>query len=324
MVLAGDTFDWLLSDAWAGPERPWQAGRRAAAARGRVAGAALRAALPAVRIIRRWIRQGIPIPAADARGRPSAWAVDRCRFSGVLLAGDRDRWLTELASSGARLGLLFGEEWSDGIRHVRHGHDLDPLAHGHGPLPPGLDRPPTLAESLAIDLLVAFAVAARDDTALWRLVRPRLGEIASAGPAILPARIAALAADLAPAEASPALRRRLEDLWRECVDRWHAIAARDMPTCEAEFDALGDLAAWLGNPAAPRQPAALARLGASAAADRVPHRQLLGNARAEPVPGCSCHLAELSWEERLEPAAAGSAVVAVGVKDAGRGLVDAA
>lgn len=325
LVMAGDTFDWLLSDAWGGRDRPWHAGRSAAEARARVAAGTIRAALPATRIIRRWIRRGIPIPAADARGRPSAWAGSRARFGCVLLAGDRDRWLTELAGAGHRLGLLVGEEWSDGIRHVRHGHDIDPLASGRGLPSAGRGRPPTLAESLAIDLLVAFAVAAREDAALWQVVRPRLGELTSAGPANLPARVAALAADLPPAESGPALRRRLGDVWRERVDRWYAIAARDMPTCEAEFDALGDLAAWLGtrDPLRP-VPASLARLRVSPAAGRVPQRQVLRHDRAEAVPGFSCHLADLSWEAQLEPLAAGSAVVAVGVKDAGRGLVDAA
>ncbi|MFM8414922.1 MAG: hypothetical protein ACKOCX_09370, partial [Planctomycetota bacterium] len=297
LIMAGDTFDWLLSDVWTGPERPWHAGRRSAEARDRVAAATIRAALPAVRIIRRWIRQGIPLPAADARGRPSAWASSCCRFSGVLLAGDRDRWLTDLAAAGDRVGLLLGEEWSDGIRHVRHGHDLDPLAHGRDSLPVGIDRPPTLAESLTIDLVVAFAAAVRDDVALWKILRPRLGELSSAGPVGLPAGIAALVPEVTSIEAAIDLRTRLSDLWRRSVDRWHAIATRDMPTCEAEFDALGDLAAWLGDRAPLRPPpAALARLGVSLETIRGSTRHVVGHAAVDQAPAFSCHLADLSWQ----------------------------
>lgn len=325
LVMAGDTFDWLLSHVWAGRERPWRAGSSSSAARLGVAAAAIRAALPAVRTIRRWARQGIPLPAADARGRPSARASSRARFRGVLLAGDRDRWLTDLAIAADRFGLLIGEEWCDGIHHVRHGHDLDPLAHVRGALPTGADRPPTLAESLAVDLVVPFAVAVRDHAALWQILRPRLGGLASAGPASLPARIAALLPDHFPTDPRTALRRRLTDLWRQFVDRWHAIARRDMPSCEAEFDALGDLAAWLGVIDHRRPPpAALAWMVGFEVAVRGPNRHLLGHAEADRPLVFSCHLADLSWRERLEPAVGGSAVVAVGVNDSGRGLVDAA
>lgn len=325
LVMAGDTFDWLLSDVWTGRDRPWHTGRRSAEVRMRVAAAAARAAVPAARLVRRWIRQGVPIPAADARGRPSARAGSRVRFQAVLLAGDRDRWLTELAITADRLGVLVGEEWSDGVHHVRHGHDLDPLTHGPG-LPSGsCDRPPTLAESLAIDLVVAFAAASREDAMLWRVVRPWLAQLASAGPLGLPARIAALVGGGDRTEPGSAVGTRLGGLWRRCLDRWHAIARRDLPTCEAEFDAVGDLAAWLGDlaPAGP-PPASLQRLTAAARAGGAAGRSLPGHAAADQIPSCSCHLPDLSWQEPLELPAAGSAVVSVGAMDAGRGLVDAA
>lgn len=325
IVMAGDTFDWLLSDVWTGRDRPWHTGRRSAEARARVAAATVGAAVTAARIVRRWIRQGVPLPAADARGRPSAWAGSRGRVHAVLLAGDRDPWLTDLAAAADRLGVLVGEEWSDGVHHVRHGHDLDPLAHGPGLATGSSDRPPTLAESLAIDLVVTFAAAARDDAPLWQLVRPRLAEVASAGPSHLPACLNALVPDAHPAASVGSLRTRLGNLWRRCVDRWYAIAQRDTPSCEAEFDALGELAAWLANLDATRAPpASLRRLATPVAAVHSPNRSVLGHVAAGHVPTCSCHLADLSWEEHLEPTRAGSPVVAVGVKEAGRDLVDAA
>lgn len=320
LVFAGDTFDWLLTDAWAGRHKPWHAGRQAAELRARVAAAAVRAARPAVRTLLRWVRRGLPVPAADARGRPSARGITTATLRVVLLAGDRDRWLPLLAPTH-RAGLHLGEEWSDGQVSIRHGHDLDPLTHLPPQTPVAGERAPTLGESLMVDLLVPFAVAMREDPGLWPVTRPMLGDLAAARPAMMPRHLAPIVAERIGRPTSSRGRSRVETLWRDHVARWHRVARRDAVACEVEFDTVGALAAWLERPGPEGGcPAAVARLD-------LPPPARCGVLVAHPPPMSgpilTCRLAGRSWCEPLAPPP-GRGIVTIGAEAGGGGFVDAA
>jgi hypothetical protein len=325
LLFAGDTFDWLLSDTWSGRDRPWHGGVRGEEVRGRVALQSLRAARPVLRTLARWAATGIPVPAATPRGRPSEWAWQATRVSAVLLAGDRDAWLTDHAAMAARFGIATGEEWSDGERHVRHGHDLDPLTYrdraaaAHQAIAAGRGgRQPTLAESLMTDLAVPFAVAARSAVEAWPVVRPRLTALAAARPADWPAVMAGLVDE----GCEPAVVR---SLWRRAVAAWHGAAVRDLPACETEFDVLGELADWLDRGSAKTAaPAAIRRL------DVAPHGcpaevAIVADQAPALPPSLTCHgFAGPPWSESLDGPPPGPSIVAVGVGHAGTGFVDAA
>ncbi len=333
LVLAGDTLELLVSDVWSGKERPWQAGRRADAARARSLAAALRAARPALQTLRRWRRQGLPVPAAAAHGRPSLRRSCRIRLDIFLLAGDRDAWLGEAAGEAGRLGIAVGEEWSAGDISIRHGHDLDPLCSG-GPAA-DLPRPPTLAESIAVDLVVPFAVAIREDRLVWPALRAALPAIAAASPAALPGLIGRVPQAWA---AGSRLTSRFESTWRRSVAGWWAAARRDMPTSGAAHDAVDALAGWLeegsSRDAGP-PPAAVAGLEILAAGLAVTGQIVLGH--VPPIRGATGlgdaggpHLAVVhrsggpGWRESLGRPVLRSAVVAVGFAPAGPAIVDAA
>lgn len=323
IVFAGDTFDWLLSDVWAGTARPWRAGRGAAEARARVAAATIRSALPMLRTLRHWTRAGITVPGADERGRPVPRRSAVATVLPVFLAGDRDWWLQESAAAAGRLGCLVGEEWADGATRVGHGHEFEPLTHAAVPLVEDRGRAPSLGESLAIELIVRFGVAARSDAGLWPLVRPALATLSAARPSALPGRIAALL-DAAGGRAGNEVRTRLTALWRSSVARWHGVARREVPACEAEFDVVDELAGWFERiEAGAVPPAAVAGLERPVAAGSWGRGVRQGSAGCDPPSlvvisgdGCQRRLP-------LAPESPGPAIVAVG-GGAGTGFVDAA
>jgi hypothetical protein len=318
LLFAGDTFDWLLSDRWAGRDRPWHGGARGEDARRGVAAASLWAALPALRTVARWSHAGLPVPAATPRDRPSEWAVQPVRIRPVLLAGDRDAWLTDHAATAARFGVATGEEWSDGQRHVRHGHDLDPLAHRAAAATGRGGRQPTLAESLMTDLVVPFAVAARCDSDLGPRVRPRLAALSAARPSQWPA----LVAGIEPGGTEPEI---LRPTWQRAVAAWHRAAVRELPSCETEFDALGELAAWLdGGRADQPVPETIRRLD-DPARGRLAAASLVAVTGRPESPSLTCHRIDgQQWVESLGLPPPTSPVVAVGAGAAGSGFIDAA
>lgn len=320
IVFAGDTFDWLLSDVWAGRDRPWHGGGRAAAGRDRVAAATVRRARSALRVLRRWTRHGLMVPAGGGPASPAVRPARVTTVRPVLLAGDRDWWLPESAVVGGRLGIAIGERWFDGGREVRHGHDLDPLTHGRARSSVGFDRSPTLNESLTVDLLVPFAAAARDAPRLWPVVRPRLAALSTARPSAMPAHLEALLRGIAGRPGPVALA----SLWRGHVDGWHEAARRDPPSCEAEVDVLDDLAAWLGrlDPAA-SAPAAVRLLDEPPASSGP--RVTVAHPAPAGAPMLACHpAAGAGWQERLDGHPGGPAIVAVGAGRGGDGFIDAA
>jgi hypothetical protein len=251
LVFAGDTLNLLLSDRWAGNDRPWHGGCRGRTARLEVVAATLREARIPLGTLRRWTRDGLGVPVANGHGCPTGQCLSRAAVEVVVLLGDHDAGLGELSTLGARLGIQIGGVWSDGVHEVRHGHELDPVwspASGWGELP-GAEIQPTLGESLVVDLLVPFAVGLRERPAVWRIARPFVGRLSAAGPDAFPALISPLLLGLPPAE-----RSTIADGWRTAVDRWFTATLRDPPASDVEFDLPAALAPWLASAVGRRLP----------------------------------------------------------------------
>lgn len=285
LVLAGDTFDWLTTDAWCGPLRPWQAGQRARAARLAVSARTMWAAREVVGRLARWVRRGLPVSAADARGRPDWATTHRVPVRLTLLAGDRDPWLADVAAPTGRHPFGAGLCWTDGTSMVRHGHDLDPACRGDGGAARDrCGRPPTLAESVAVDLLVPFAVGLRSRETTWRVVRPLIHVLAANRPVDLPFRLAEWAAAASERGAGGMVRGVIEPAWRRAVAAWAGTARRSAPSSGADFDASEALAAvldtGLGHADVARAAALRQRL--APAAERGPGMRFIGH---PPGPG---------------------------------------
>lgn len=243
VVLAGDTFDLLTSMAWTAQARPWQRGPRARDARERVlAGAATRAGR-LLAGLRRWARGGMAVPRAGRNGRPAAGTAAHVPVGVVLLAGDRDAWLEDAQSVAGRHCIRVGAVWADSVRgvSVRHGHEFDPFTSGDGESDAvsSRDRGPTLAESLAVDLVARFGAALAADAAGWPVTRPLVAALAGTRPAQVAATFRNWRLRTA---AQPAL---VADRWRMAVDAWWREARRARPTCGFEYDPVDAVATTL-------------------------------------------------------------------------------
>lgn len=329
VVLAGDTFDWLVSSTWCGDVKPWHGGTAARAARARVAHAAMARGRRFVTAALRWARRGIAVPAADGRGRPRLGQSLRVPVQVIALAGDRDPWLGEYAAAAARHGIAVGECWSDDSVLVRHGHELDPGARRSAA---GGQGQPTLAESVAVDLVARFAFAALriPEASPWvqRLVRM----LAASRAAEIPLRVAEWAAAATGQPDATVAVARLDDLWRTTVAAWLAAAQRCVPCCEVEFDYLSSLAAWLDGAfrgdAATAIPAAIHRITAPPGTgdDPRPMRLVLGHAVEDDQPSVRVCRGAGDWEslvppERTKPVVT---IAASADREAGGRIVDAA
>lgn len=256
LVLAGDTFDWLLSAEWLGGPKPWHGTVAAREAATRVARRSIRAARRVLGPVIHWARHGLTVPAA-VRGRPGRLPIS-IPVRVTLLAGDRDAAIEHhVGRRGGRQPVTTGSRWDDGRVSIRHGHELDPACRTAGGGPAPRDRQPTLAESVAVDLVARFAAALRP---LEPGRRRLLASLAAAGPTGIPAVIAA-AIDGA-ADGSSDADSGLADAWRRSVDAWWHDARRTVPACEVEFDAVDALAGWFTDcrGAADRIPPGLDRL----------------------------------------------------------------
>jgi hypothetical protein len=247
LVVAGDTFDWLASATWCGGAKPWHGGARARESLLGVATASVRSARRLFATLTRWSRHGLPVPDADARGRPcSRAAVVPVRVT--LLAGDRDAALAEVARHLPGQPFTIGECWSDDALTIRHGHDLDPTcrrADDERAASSG-GRPPTLAESVGIDLVARFAVAVRRLTPELPGVGRLLRGLACSRPVDLPLTVAAWRAAVDRDGTLAAEQLGLvASAWRRAVADWLNAARCEVPACEVEFDAVHCLAAWL-------------------------------------------------------------------------------
>lgn len=241
VVLAGDTFDWLVSREWTGDVRPWDGGRRADAARARVVAGAVGCGERLMATLAAWMRRGIEVPLADRRGRPSPSASRPVPVRVAVLGGDRDRWLEQAAAGGmlsARAAVV-GRCWSDGEVTVRHGEEMDSFHAAFG-------GEPTLGESLAVDLIARFG-AALDDAAAFRpsggvLVRRLAGGRSIDAPARL---LGWLSAHDGGAALPESARQRLVDAWHRSVALWHRAARRLSPRGHDGVDLVGRIAEWM-------------------------------------------------------------------------------
>lgn len=341
VVLAGDTFDWLLSAEWRGRIRPWHGGAAARAAVERVAWRSVRRGRRVLGPLARWARHGLAVPTADRRDRPGH-ATTAVPVRVTLLAGDRDAALVDVARPGSRAPFSAGVVWEgDGIS-IRHGHECDPACRqlADGPVD-RTGRPPTLAESVAVDLVVPFLAelgGAAAEPTVARLIR----EIASAHPAGIPAAIRSWR-DVDGGNAYRGVDR-LASTWRRCISAWLAAARRHAPTCDVEFDALPALAAacdeaFAMTDDAPAIPAATWRLETGLRPRPLPAGRslILGHVAGGPNDGRppagggrpaaiarSGQRTDAPWETLAEPGRRPVAIAVVGRGDAGTGFVDAA
>ena len=235
LVLAGDTFDWLLSAEWQSGLKPWHGTAAARETAARVARRSIQSARRLLGPVIHWARQGLPVPAA-ARGRPGRVQLS-IPVGVTLLAGDRDAAVDDFVGGRRdRQPVTVGSRWDDGRVTIRHGHELDPACRPASGRLPARDRSPTLAESVAVDLVGRFAASAKPVLAgASRLVR----SLAAVGPIGIPAVMAA--------HVSSIDGRGVAEIWRQCVDAWWHEARRSVPTCEVEFDAVDAIAGWFTN-----------------------------------------------------------------------------
>lgn len=242
LVLTGDTFDWLLSSEWLGDVKPWHDSVERIEALARIAHRSFRRGRAVLLPLSRWARLGIDVPAARCGAGRAVVAVRV-----TLLSGDRDDGI-ERVLEGGRHAVSAGRRWDDGRVSIRHGHELDPTCAPCGPdAGHRRERPPTLAESVTVDLVARFAAA------LPPAERPLVRSLAAAGALGIPAAFAAWSKQRMGVPAG-----RLGDAWRRSVDAWWRQARRSIPAVEAAFDVVDALAAWYrpapeeGGPSCPR------------------------------------------------------------------------
>lgn len=234
LVLAGDTFDGLVSERWLGEARPWERRREAAARHAEVFHAAWRHARRPLAAVARLARRGIAVPSAGRHGRPVPSACVNVPVHAVMLAGDRDAALEGLARGGPseRLGIGVGNAWDDGAVLVVHGDAADPLAAG--------DTGPAILESLAVDLLARFAAVLVARPAFGdggrRLVRALSGCHALEMPRHLRTGLLTTTHDSADTA-------WVIDAWRRTVDRWEREARRH--DCAADHGVVDAIAWWM-------------------------------------------------------------------------------
>jgi len=254
LVLAGDMLDTLSSDRWLGSLRPWHASAAVTRLQADIVAASLRQGRRTIASLRRLARQGISVPDATPLARP---ASDRRRVVPVrmvILAGDRDRWLPaaehadpDLASWPPATCTRWGD---DGTVLIAHGHRFDPATASSDA---GEPRPPTVHESLAIDLAAAFVRQVRDARSFTG-TRVLARACAEADPLAIPTAIASW---LRHRHLDMASLLPLRSLWQQAVGRWQRQTRRDPPAIRDQgIDVTDRLAGWLdayapGNPAPP-------------------------------------------------------------------------
>lgn len=283
IVLAGDTFDWLTTLAWTEGLRPWHGGQRVGRVRADVAARALRRGRLLVRGLARWGRDGVTVPGADRRNRPTFSAASRVAVQVTLLVGDRDRWIADYAGRVARRGIVVGEGWTDGVVVIRHGHDADPLcSEGEWPAPVGRERAPTLRESVAVDLVARFGRTVLQDADLREAGTTLMPSLAGAGVLDLPDALVGSIDRLSRLGAiDPGQRDVLASTWRRAVAAWRREAVRCQPASGLQADATDLVASLLdaagescvaraGRRPTPVTTAAIDSLGGRAVGSRLP------------------------------------------------------
>jgi len=242
IVLAGDTFDWLVSAEWLGDAKPWHGSARSLERLSAVAQRSIRLGRAVVGPLLAWARRGLPLPFGMAAAGFRQTVTVPARLT--LLSGDRDAAVEQIL--GGRRGFTVGRRWDDGRVTVQHGHDRDPVCRlGHHRVSTVGDRPPTVAESVAVDLVARFAslVAERKAQA-----GPLLRRLADAGVVGVPGVVGAWQHGLAGGPDAA----WFGDVWQRSVEGWWRRARRCVPTSETEFDVVDALAEWLAAAVRPR------------------------------------------------------------------------
>ena len=243
IVFAGDTFDCLTSTAWRGESRPWRGGARVVEARRRVLAGCARHAVPLLAGLATLVRRGLRVPAADRRGRPSAATSVAVPVRLTVLPGDRDQPVVDAVAEIGDHGATVTPWWNDGRVFVAHGHEFDPVCQAYPSS--AADRPPTLAESIATDLVVPFAVALAGTVSARPVAAPLLAALAGCGIADIPTVMGGWIDADGPAGAShdPA-RADVVTAWRRAVDSWLREARRTPPESGLPASPVESLAAW--------------------------------------------------------------------------------
>lgn len=242
VVLAGDTFDWLVSREWTGDLRPWHVGRRADAARERVVNNAARRGERLLATLSSWLRNGNAVPVADRRGRPVPEVSRHVPVRVSVLRGDRDRWLEQAAHAWTRSrpgSPAVGHCWSDGVVTVRHGDEMDPLHAGSG-------SDPSLGESLAVDLIARFGVALHDIAAIRPLAGGITRRLASRSAVDASRKLLTWLEDLdAVTGCGESTMERIRDVWNRSVFHWHRSTRRLVFPVGNGVDMADRIAVWL-------------------------------------------------------------------------------
>lgn len=258
LVLAGDTFDWILSREWLGRFRPWQRGTGARETRDRVAASSRSRLRQVLGPILEAAATGIELPRACARARPDPGRSVRVPLRLSILGGNLDADLGDVFADVADgiPGMLLGTVWED--RHVR-------VEHGHGGdwSWASMRCSPSLGASLRIDLLGRFllspAVAALAPAA-WRRLADQLSSTDDA-----------VWTDPFLGCGDQAGRQALEHDWRAAVVAWRRVAGRTGIEGDVPFDHLDAIAdallggAQRGHGIAPVRDAAIAIPGIAGA-----------------------------------------------------------
>lgn len=229
VVLAGDTFDWILSREWLGRYRPWQRGAGARETRDRVVASSRSVLRQVLGPLLEAAAIGIDLPRADARSRPDPGRPARVPLRVTLLDGNLDADLgCVLADVAAAIpGLLVGAVWEDAHTRVEHGHRGD---WSWATLPGS----PSLGASLRIDLLGRF------------LLSPAVAALA-------PAARRSLADSLSSTDGAAwtepfvgcqgdGARDALEQDWRAAVAAWRRAAGATGVEGDVPFDHLDAIA----------------------------------------------------------------------------------
>lgn len=235
LVLAGDTFDCLVSDRWLGGVRPWERRREAAARRADLIHAAWRHARRPLLAAARLVRRGIAVPSAGPHGRPAPTVAVTVPVHVVMLAGDRDPAVERSARAlpWGRLGIDVGNAWDGEAARVVHGAAADPLAAG--------DAGPTLLESLAVDLLARFGAAVVTQPGCGDRRRRLVRGLATGHPLDMPLLLRKFLPGVTDGATQTAW---VVDIWRRSVERW-AREARRWGCASADHGAVDAIAWWL-------------------------------------------------------------------------------
>jgi hypothetical protein len=239
IVVAGDTFDWLLSREWLGSTRPWHPSRRAVGIRQRVREGSLRRGAAALLGVVRLARRGLHVPLANRHFRPVVGSRVRVPVSVTLLAGDRDEALADAAGReiAERFGVGVGSVWASRGVSVCHGQDFDPLCG-----PSRADGGPSLAESLRVDLLARFVAALADCGAAVGPQPWLVAALAQTTPLGMPSILSAWRRFRPEAEGC---RQKVATLWRRAVEGWHRESRQSAFCQEWNFDVAAEVAAWM-------------------------------------------------------------------------------